>query len=210
MSRSTADLTVGYTMQSDFWFRVDGDGNVNGEAYAVYQPTFDPAGLNGKVNMAKGIVDGALDLLPGGEIAVVGRGMKLAGAAGKAGIHAGKALGTGGVAGLVGVALKSNDPSPIRKGGITGALRRGMLTLQWAGKQPTEIPVTVSLQYINVAEPISQEKLPTRVPWHSPATVDPDSGGRFAIAQEQQSPDKPSKDGVTESLFSYWTATRVE
>lgn len=191
MSRATNDITIGYTMQSDFWFRVGPDGQVKGKAYATYQPTFEAAGLNGKIVIAQNIVNGALSLLPGGGLAV----------------EAGK-TGTGvALAGLVGVVGDYNDPRPLRTGAITGSLRDGTLTLKWAGDQPTGIPVTVALQYIDKKVPLMQKTLETQVPWHRAATIDAESGSRIAIAQDQAS---SSKGGVSESLFAYWSATRVE
>ncbi|MGH9163114.1 MAG: hypothetical protein ACRD2X_24395 [Vicinamibacteraceae bacterium] len=206
-SRSTNDFTVGYTMRSDFWFRVDSDGSVRGNAYAVYQPTFDAAGMNSKITIAKSIYSGALSLLPGGQIGVY-----------KNAIDAGKAGTNVALSGLVGVAGEYEDPEPVRTGKITGALRTadevgggasGTLTLAWADEssQATGIPAKISLQYINKKEPITSSTLKIQTPWRKPATIDPDSDGRFAIAQDQQ---KSSKEGMSESTFSYWNATRVE
>ena len=196
-TRSTPDITVGYTMRSDFWFQVDPAGNLRGKAYAVYQPTFDPAGLNGKITVAKNLVNGALSLFPGGQIAVA-----------RTAIEAGKGAVNLSVAGIVGVVGKYSDPKPIRMGKISGSLVNGQLNIAWVDEQPTAIPVTVSLQYINKLEPIANQTLKTQVPWHKPATVDPESGGRFAIAQEQSPLSK--KGDVTESMFAYWSATRIE
>ncbi|HEX3475098.1 MAG TPA: hypothetical protein VHT91_08655 [Kofleriaceae bacterium] len=191
MSRATNDITIGYTMQSDFWFRVDPDGQVKGKAYATYQPTFDPAGLNGKIVIAQNILNGALSLVPGGGLAV----------------EIGKAGAEVSLAGLVGVVGNYNDPRPLRTGAITGSLHDGTLTLKWAGDQPTGIPVTVALQYIDKAVPLMHKTLETQVPWHKAAAVDAESGSRIAIAQEQAN---SSNGGATESLFAYWSATRVE
>jgi len=196
MSRSTSDFGLGYTMRSDFWFRVDADGKVKGKAYAVYQPTFDSSGMNAKIELVKSAVGGALSLLPGGGLTIVGTAAE----ASRAGSEVA-------LSGLVGVQGKYNDPKPIRTGAITGTLRRGTLTLDWADVQPPGIPLTVSLQYINKSVPITNTTVRTQVPWHKPATIDPDSGGRFAIAQEQSS---SSEDGVDESIFAHWNATRVE
>lgn len=189
--RETNDFTIGYTMQSDFWFRVDPDGRVTGKAYATYQPTFDAAGMNGKITVAQNIVNGVLSLLPGGELVVERRN-----------------VGTEVVlTGLVGVTGDYDDPKPLRTGAITGSLRDGTLTLKWAGDQPSGIPATISLQYTDRKIPLAHKTLETQVPWHKAATIDAESGSRIAIAQEQT---KSSKGGVDDSLFAYWSATRVE
>ncbi len=196
MSRSTNDLGIGYTMRSDFWFRVDADGKLKGKAYTVYQPKFEAEGLKAKIDLVKSVVGGALSMLPGGGIGV----FKTVAEASKAGSNVA-------VSGLVGVTGEYKDPKPIRTGEITGTLRGGKLTLQWADKQPAGIPVEISLQYVNKKVPLMTRTLETQEPWHKAATVDADSGGRLAIAQEQV---RSNKDDVEESLFAYWNAVRVE
>jgi hypothetical protein len=184
-SRKTNDFTIGYTMRSDFWFRVGSEGKVRGKAYAVYQPTFDAAGMNGKITVAKSVFSGALGLLPGGQIGVY-----------KSAIEAGKAGTNVALGGLVGVVGEYEDPKPVRTGEITGTLRdpsevgggtTGSLTLAWADEsaQPSGIPAKISLQYINKKQPIANPTLEIQTPWHMPAAIDADSGGRVAIAQDQ-------------------------
>ncbi|MGH9162548.1 MAG: hypothetical protein ACRD2X_21485 [Vicinamibacteraceae bacterium] len=120
--------------------------------------------------------------------------------------------------GLVGVVGEYKDPEPVRTGEITGTLRdakevgggaSGTLTLAWADEAARQrgIPATISLQYINKKQPLTQRTLDIQGPWQKPAVIDPDSDGRFAVAQDQQT--SPSG-GVSESTFSYWSATRVE
>jgi hypothetical protein len=198
MSRKSEDFGVGYTMRADFWFRVDANGEVHGNASAVYQPTFDATGMNNKIVVAKSVVSGALGLLPGGQLAIF-----------KSAIDAGKAGTNVSLAGLAGVVGKFSDPKPVRAGAITGSLRGRALTLRWAdpGTLEAGIPATISFKYINKEEPISNQTLQIQAPWRPVATVDPDSDGRFAVGQEQQGP--AEKDGVTDSLFAYWSATRV-
>lgn len=197
MSRKSEDFGVGYTMRADFWFRVDANGEVRGNASAVYQPTFDATGMNNKIVVAKSLVSGALSLLPGGQLAVF-----------KSAIDAGKAGTNVSLAGLAGVVGKFKDPKPVRAGAITGSLHDRTLTLRWADSAlEAGIPATMSLKYINKEEPLSDQTLQIQAPWHPAGTVDPDSDGRFAVAQEQQGP--AEKDGVTESLLAYWSATRV-
>jgi hypothetical protein len=196
-SRATTDMSAGYTMRADFWFRIDRAGNVRGKAYAVYQPTFEANGMNAKITMAKTAVAGALSILPGGQLALA-----------RTAVEAGKGATNVTVAGLVGVTAKFKDPKPVRSGAITGTLRGGTLTLDWADKQPDGIPAEVSLQYLDRLVPLSKPSLKTREPWAMAATLDADSGGRFAIAQARQPP--PEKGEVKESMFAYWNATRVD
>jgi hypothetical protein len=197
-SRKSDDFGVGYTMRADFWFRVDGHGEVRGNASAVYQPTFDATGMNNKIVIAKSLVSGALGLLPGGQLAVF-----------KSAVDAGKVGANVSLAGLAGVVGKFSDPKPVRAGAITGSLRDRTLTLRWAdpGALEAGIPATVVLKYVNKDEPISNPTLAIQAPWHPAGTVDPESDSRFAVAQEQRGPTE--KDGVTESVFAYWSATRV-
>jgi hypothetical protein len=61
--------------------------------------------------------------------------------------------------------------------------------------------------FLASVEALMHKSLETQIPWHKTATVDAESGSRIAIAQEQQN---TTKDGVNESMFAYWHATRVE
>ena len=196
-ARATDDIKIGYTMRSDFWFRIDAAGNVDGKAYAVYQPTFDPAGLNGKIAVAKSFVNGALTLFPGGQIAIA-----------RTAVEAGKGAVNLGVAGLVGVVGNYKGRELIRQGKIVGTVRDQKLTLKWADGKPAGIPVSVELQYINKTVPLTKKTLKTRTPWETPATIDLESGGMLAVSQHLHDP--PAKDGLTESTFAYWSASRVE
>jgi hypothetical protein len=196
-SRATADIKIGYTMRSDFWFRVDAAGNVSGKAYAIYQPTFDPAGLNAKIAVAKSFVNGALTLFPGGQIAIA-----------RTAVEAGKGAVNLGVAGLIGVLGKYDDGELARAGKIVGSVRDQKLTLRWAERQPSGIPVTVKLQYINKTMRLTEKTLSIRAPWDKPATIDLESGGMLAVSQHLPKP--TTKDGLTEATLAYWSASRVE
>ncbi len=196
MSRSTDDFGIGYTMRSDFWFRVDADGKVKGKAYTVYQPKFEAEGMKAKIDLVKSVVGGALGLLPGGGLGVY-----------KSVAEASKAGSNVAISGLVGVVGEYKDPRPVRTGEIAGTLRGDKLTLRWDDKQPGGIPIEISLQYVNKKVPLANKTLEIRDPWKMPATIDAESGGRFAIAQDQV---RSSKEGVEESLFAYWNAVRVE
>jgi hypothetical protein len=111
---------------------------------------------------------------------------------------------------MIGRASKPGDHALLH----AAALRFSTRPTRWRSRpadgdnQPNGIPATISLQYVNKLEPIAHPTLETQDPWHKEATIDPDSGDRFAIAQEQSTP--AAKDGVTESLFAYWSATRAE
>lgn len=196
-SRATDDIKIGYTMRSDFWFRVDAAGNVTGKAYAVYQPTFDPAGLNGKIAVAKSFVDGALALLPGGQIAIA-----------RTAVDAGKGAVNLGVAGLVGVVATYKDRELVRAGRIVGSVNGQKVTLRWADRKPPGIPVSVELQYLSKKVPLTRKTLQIRAPWDKPATIDLESGGLLAVSQHLDDP--PPKDGLKQATIAYWSATRTE
>jgi len=199
MSRETTDFSLGYTMQCDFWFRLDAAGKVQGRAYAVYQPTFDAAGLNNKIQLAKSAVGGALVLLPGGELAFA-----------RSAIELGKGATNLAISGLVGVEGTFDDPRPVRSGEITGSLIHDKLTLRWVDEQSQTagIPAEISLRYVNRKELLARPTLKVEEPWQIAAKVDADSGGLFAIAQKRTE-SKP-EDNPKESLFVYWTASRVQ
>ena len=133
--------------------------------------------------------------MPGGQLALA-----------RTTVEAGKGATNVTVAGLVGVVAKFDQSKLIQSGAITGTLRDGTLSLAWADKQPTSIPATVSLQYIDRRVKIAEPKLKIHEPWTKDATIDAGTGGRFAVAHDQP---RPIEGEVNETRVAYWNATRT-
>ncbi|AYY13278.1 hypothetical protein EF847_11795 [Actinobacteria bacterium YIM 96077] len=212
MKRGTTDVTVGYTMRSDFWFQIDAQGQVSGHAYAVYQPTFDASGLDAKISVVKNYTSGMLGMLPGGQLGMVS-GL----------INAAKEAGKTGIAGIVGVKGKYEDPQPVRSGEITGYVddATNSIHIEWVDAgQASSIPLSVSLAYIDENVPVTDQELDVWTPWQEPAVISEGSQGWLAVSDTSEQSEGDSGDGdseedgdsgqeATSSVTQFWTAQRV-
>lgn len=198
MQHGNPDMSIGYTMQGDFWFRVDEEGEVSGHASAVYQPTFKAEGLNAKINVAKSYTNGLVGLIPGGTLGLA-----------KAAIETAKNTTNASIAGIVGVKGKYKDPQPVRSGEITGRVdaKTNEVHLTWADESQAEaIPIEVTLDYIDNSVHITDEELSVWSPWHEPAVVSEGSEGWVAVSDTEQNSDE---DDATVAKAQHWSAQRV-
>jgi hypothetical protein len=179
--RSSRWVSTTGTARGDFWFTVGRKGRVSGRAVVVYEPSFDTDRLNALLSYAKSAVGSALGAIPlfGG--------------------FAGNQLNL-----IVGVRVAYDDPMPIREGTINGRLSKGRLSIDWAGKQPTNIPFRALLANLSEDEELTSGSLAAPSPWPGTATV---RGGTLAISTYKRT--SQDDGGVTETSRSYWSARRV-
>lgn len=62
--RGSSLLAAGYTSRGDFWFTVDEDGQVEGYAVVVYEPTFNVDGMNAALDTIKSLGAAAVGAIP--------------------------------------------------------------------------------------------------------------------------------------------------
>ncbi|NEE02848.1 hypothetical protein [Phytoactinopolyspora halotolerans] len=203
MQRGDNDVRIGYTTRADFWFTIDEEGAVSGHAHAVYQPTFDAAGLNARINVAKDFTKGVVDILPGGSLGLA-----------KAAIDAAKAGGNTSISGIVGVNGKYEDDQPIRSGEIAGHVDEatGQIHIDWVDEdQGAGIPITVSLAYINENVHVTDETLEVWSPWNEPGQISAGSRGWLMSSDSEVKSDRDeeSEDAVEGSVTQHWSAQRV-
>ncbi len=193
--RGTDDLTIGYTMRGDFWFRINEEGEVSGHASAVYQPTFKSDGLDAKINMAKSAAQGVAGMIPGAGLGLVKSALETAGSTG--------------LAGIIGVKGTYKDPQPVRSGEITGHVDQSTnaIHIEWVDESQAEaIPVEVTLDYVKGSEHISDEELSIWSPWREGAVVSEGSAGRLAVSDTEES---SNEDDLSATAVQHWSAQRV-
>jgi hypothetical protein len=189
LQRASKMLTAGYATEGDFWFRVDEDGNVRGHAVVSYTPSSDVTGINGAVTLAKTAESSALSILPGGAWAAVAQGIN-----------------NTGTAAILGVKVSYPDPLPVSQGPIVGMLKDRNLSLRWAEPRTTDIAFKYSLSFVTGQQDLVTERLAPGPPWPGAAGVVGGDGGWQAIGVKKTS---ATKNGVSSSSASYWSAHRV-
>lgn len=184
-SRSSNLVGAGYSAHGDFWFRVDDEGQVDGHAVVSYVPTFDPTGINDAISYLRSAGLGALGLIPY-------VGPLLSGPAGEA------LLGQ-----IVNVSGQYQDPMPTREGPITGSLRNGELSIDWADDQPLDMPITIYLGKAGASEELATESLTAGSPWPGNAQVTDQAGVSQAVTTNQ---DNSTEEGVRTATSTAWSA----
>ena len=179
--KSSRWVSAGSTMRGDFSFTVGRGGQLRGFATAAYQPTFDTDRVNALISYAKGATASAL---------------------GAAGIFGGLAANQLNL--IVGLKIKYPDPMPVRRGPITGTIRNGTISINWAGRDKDDgVPFTAVLANLKKDQRLTSGKLTIPMPFARDAQV---TGGRLAVAQGGV---KSKDEGVTFESRTYWSAYKI-
>lgn len=144
---------------ADFWFRVDGQGSVTGQAVMRYGISMDDQKLRALLTWAHSMGTSAAGMvIP--EIAAV--------------------LGTGKTIGdVVGLRMAFDDAMPARSGHITGGVTNDTIHLQWVDP-PTGVPYKLYREYPTHEVVISQKEAPAVNAWPVDASIQTSEGGDIA------------------------------
>jgi hypothetical protein len=182
VSRSNPWLEAGYRMHGDFWFAVSAEGEVDGYAVVVYEPYIDTSGVNAALGYVKDVGIGALGVLIPFPVDLAG---------------------TLGLDDLLAVRGQYDQPMSTMEGPITGTLRDGQLSLEWADAEQIDLPITVYMDGVDTSEEITNEVLATESPWDVAGEVSEQTGRPQAVSVSGES---ITEDGVTIANHNSWSA----
>ena len=180
LERSSRLASGGSSWHGSFWFTTDRRGGVRGQAVIAYEPRLELTGLNNAIGYIRSYAGTALGLLGPYGSAISGAGLSQ----------------------IVGAGVSFRSAMAIRRGTLSGSLRKGRLTLRMNGKLPG-IPYDVNLILATGSRRIDGGRAGIRDPFSGAGDV---VGGRTAVRTFENR----SKDGgVTEQVGSYWVAHRT-
>jgi hypothetical protein len=181
LERSSRLVSGGTTWHGSFSFTTDRRGAVRGQAVIAYEPRLDLSGLNNAIGYIRSYVGTTLSVLGPFGSAISGVGLSQ----------------------ILGASVSFRSAMAIRRGTLTGSLRKGRLTLRMNGKLPG-IPYDTNLVLATAgSKRIDGGRAGIRSPFTGAGDV---VGRRMAV----HSSENRSKDGgVTEQVGSYWMAHRT-
>jgi hypothetical protein len=175
----------GASWHGSFWFTTDRDGRVRGEAVVAYEPELDLTGATNAVNYIRDRISDGL----GGVTGIFGA---FAAPIAKAGLGS-----------IVGFDTSFRSAEAIRRGRLTGQLRKGRLTLRWPDKV-RGVPYTVRFVVTGgLGETVTSGTSALPDPFTGSARV---IGRGFAVRSAES---RSSKGDTSERKGSYWAAHRV-
>lgn len=171
---------------TNFWFTVDGSGNVDGYAVVTYDIALDDRRLSGALAWANAASNSAVNLLPG----------------------IGSVLGANvALSEVVGMRTSYEEPLAVRAGTIGGRLNGSRLELYWA-EQPAEIPFTTYRVYPMKEEVISRGSTPAYSPWNAPGITQEVAPGQWQAIVTPIDAQQAKGNGKV-AISAFWQAYQV-
>jgi hypothetical protein len=187
-TRRSTDLkwvTLIHAHDSEFWFTVDSQGNVDGQAVVRYDVKLNDQKLSSYLGWAHRVGNAALFNNIPGFGGLLGAGASLQD--------------------LSGMRLSYDEVMPVRSGRIRGNLSGGKLHLAWAAP-PRELPYKTYRLYPTKELVISSKEAPAYTPWGVDAVVSEPAPGHWqAMVPAAES---LKKQGDADTAVQ-WTAYRV-
>ena len=185
-SLGVASLTSNYN--SDFWFTVDAQGNVDGYATVRYDLRLDDAQLRSLIAFANSGVGKA-------------NGVILSGIPGMAEILGAAQMPSD----IVGVSMRYDESMPVREGKISGRVTGEGLHLEWA-TPPPKIPYTTYTVH-GVGEKVRrQDTAPAYSPWIADARLLEAAPGQWQAFVTGEAAHRTTGNN---RIFAFWTAHRI-
>jgi len=167
----------------DFWFSVDGQGNVEGRAVMRYAVSMDDQKLRALLTWAHSMGTASISSLP--EIGTI--------------------LGTGKTIGdVVGLRLAFDEAMPTRSGRISGRATGGTLHLQWA-EAPQGAQYKIYREYPTREVVMSSKQAPAINPWPIDAKIQTIGTGQLATVPDSA----VNRSSGDTQIAAYWSAVRV-
>ena len=181
-----ATLTCNYN--SDLWFTVDAQGNVDGYASVRYDLRLDDAQLRSLIALANNAFGKT-------------NGVLLSGIPGLAEVLDMTKVPPD----IIGITAKYNESMPVREGKIKGRVTGEGLHLEWATPPPT-IPYTTYSVHINGEKVRRQDTAPAYSPWIADARLIEAAPGQWQAFVPSEAAHRTSG---SNQIFAFWSAHRV-
>ena len=181
-----ASLTSNYN--SDFWFTVDAQGNVDGYGTVRYELRLDDAQLRSLIALANSAIGKA-------------NGVLLSGIPGLAEVLDMTKVPPD----IIGVTARYNENMPVREGKIKGRVTGEWLHLEWATPPPTISYASYSV-HINGEKVRRQDTAPAYSPWIADARLIEAAPGQWQAFVTGEAAHKTTSNN---QIFAFWTAYRI-
>lgn len=170
--------------QSDFWFIIDNQGNISGQAVVNYDISLDDSKLRGILTVVNTTSAVTLSAIP----------------------EIGSLLGANAATkDLIGVTTKYDEILPVRGGEIAGKLAGDTLHLEWK-TPPSDISYSTFKVYPLKELTLKKGSTPAYSPWVVNAKVQQLSNGQWQAMTDLAQSHKQEGDKQT---FYYWTAYKI-
>jgi hypothetical protein len=190
-ARRVADLRVATLISnynSDFWFTIDAQGNVDGYGTVRYELRLDDSKLRSLIALANSTFGKANSVL-------------LSGIPGLAEVLDITKVPPD----ILGVTARYNETMPSREGKIKGRVTGEGLHLEWATPPPT-IPYTTYSIHMNGEKVRRQETAPAYSPWIADARLLEAAPGQWQAFVTGEAAHRTT---ASNQIFAFWTAHRV-